>query len=76
MEDKWPSIVITGASGFIGRSLLDCVKEEFSVFAIARRSRKESNVPYHKNIHWIQCDIANEETLNDVMKYINDHGGG
>jgi len=75
MEDKLPSIVITGASGFIGRFLLDSVKDEFSVFAIARRSRKESNVPYHKNIHWIQCDIANEETLNDVMKYINDHGG-
>lgn len=75
MEDKLPSIVITGASGFIGRYLLESVKEEFRIFAIARRSRKESNVPYHKNIHWVQCDIANWDTLSDVMKYINDHGG-
>ena len=36
MEDKLPSLVLTGASGFIGRYLLDSVKEEFSVFAIAR----------------------------------------
>ncbi len=75
MDAKMPSIVITGASGFIGRYLLESVKEEFSVFAIARRSRKESNVPYHKNIHWIQCDIANWDTLSEVVKYINDHGG-
>jgi nucleoside-diphosphate-sugar epimerase len=75
MINKLPSIVITGASGFIGRFLLDNMKEEFIVFAIARRSRKESNIPYHKNIRWIQCDISNWNTLNDVMNYINEHGG-
>ncbi len=75
MINKLQSIVITGASGFIGRFLLDNIKDEFTVFAIARRSRKESNIPYHKNIHWIQCDIANVDTLNDVMNYINDNGG-
>jgi nucleoside-diphosphate-sugar epimerase len=74
MTNKLPSIVITGASGFIGRFLLDNIKEEFTVFAIARRSRKESNIPYHKNIHWIQCDIANWDTLKDIMNYINENG--
>ncbi|MBZ0201098.1 MAG: NAD(P)-dependent oxidoreductase, partial [Ignavibacteriaceae bacterium] len=75
MKNKLPSIVLTGASGFVGRSLLDNIKEEFSIFAIARRSRKESNIPYHKNIHWIQCDIANLDTLNEVMDFINNQGG-
>ncbi|MFH1195816.1 MAG: NAD(P)-dependent oxidoreductase [bacterium] len=75
MLSKLPSIVITGASGFIGRFLLENLREEFTVFAIARRSRKESNIPYHKNIHWIQCDIANRDTLNDVLNYINNNGG-
>jgi nucleoside-diphosphate-sugar epimerase len=70
-----PSIVITGASGFIGRTLLENIKDEFTVYAIARRSRKESNIPYHKNIHWIQCDIANRETLNEVKNYINENAG-
>ncbi|MBU2492950.1 MAG: NAD(P)-dependent oxidoreductase [Bacteroidetes bacterium] len=75
MNNKLPSIVITGASGFVGRFLLENVREEFKVYAIARRSRKESNIPYHKNIHWIQCDIANKDTLNDVKNYINENGG-
>lgn len=75
MSEKLPSIVITGASGFIGRFLLDSVKNEFTVFAIARRSRKESNIPFHKNIHWIQCDIADVDTLDYVAKYISNLGG-
>lgn len=69
------SIVITGANGFIGRTLLDNIKDDFRVYAIARRSRKESNIPYHKNIHWIQCDIANRETLNEVKNYVIENGG-
>ncbi len=73
--NNYPSIIITGASGFIGRMLLENVKEDFTVYAIARRSRKESNIPYHKNIKWIQCDIANRDTLNEVKNFINDNGG-
>ncbi len=75
MTTKLPSLVVTGASGFIGRFLLESIKDEFKIFAIARRSRKEANIPYHKNIHWIQWDVANNETLKDVGKYILDNGG-
>ncbi|MGK9476387.1 NAD-dependent epimerase/dehydratase family protein [Melioribacter sp. OK-6-Me] len=69
------SIVITGASGFIGRTLLESMKDEFTIYAIARRSRKEANIPYHKNINWIQCDIADNQTLNEVTRFINERGG-
>jgi len=75
MVQKLTSIVITGASGFIGRYILDNIKEEYNIFAIARRSRKEANIPYHHNLHWIQCDIANWTALSEVMKYIADNGG-
>jgi len=75
MKRELPSIVITGASGFIGRYVLENVIEEYNVFAIARRSIKAANIPYHKNLHWIQCDIANWNMLQEVMNYINDHGG-
>ena len=71
---KRESIVITGASGFVGKILLDSLKDEYTIFAIARRSRTEANIPYHKNIHWIQCDIANWDTLSDVLKYIKENG--
>ncbi|MBX3043944.1 MAG: NAD(P)-dependent oxidoreductase [Candidatus Kapabacteria bacterium] len=70
-----PSIIITGASGFIGRYLLDSFKEDYIIYAIARRSRTESNIPYHHNIKWIQCDIANEEIMQEVGDYINEQGG-
>jgi nucleoside-diphosphate-sugar epimerase len=70
-----PSIVITGASGFIGSYFIDYIKEEFKIFAIARRSRKEANIPYHPNLYWLQCDISNWATINEAAEYINKQGG-
>ncbi|MBL1211848.1 MAG: NAD(P)-dependent oxidoreductase [Ignavibacteriae bacterium] len=75
MKNKKPSIIITGASGFIGKYILEYLIKDYQVFAIARRSRKLSNVPYHKNLHWLQCDIANKKTLTDVKNYIIENGG-
>ncbi len=70
-----PALVITGASGFIGNHLVDYLKEDYTIFAIARRSRKEANIPYHANLHWLQCDITNWNTLAGAAEYIRKHGG-
>jgi nucleoside-diphosphate-sugar epimerase len=70
-----PSIIITGASGFIGSYVIDYIKEDFKIFAIARRSRKEANIPYHPNLHWLQCDITNQSTLSEAAEYIINKGG-
>jgi len=75
MENKIPSVVLTGASGFIGRYILDDIKEDYNIYAIARRSNKEANVPYHHNINWIQCDIANLKTLCEIKNYLINQGG-
>ena len=75
MKNKLPSLVLTGASGFIGSYLTDYIKGEFTIFAIARRSRNEANIPYHPNLHWLQCDISNWSTLSEAAGYINKHGG-
>ena len=69
------SIIITGASGFIGRNLLDNFKDEYIIYAIARRTRTEANIPYHQNIKWIQCDISNNEVMKEVGQYIIEQGG-
>jgi len=74
-QNKLPTIVITGASGFIGKYFLDFVKESYTVIAIARRSIKETGIPFHQNIHWIQWDIGNESMINEVMGYIMGKGG-
>ncbi len=70
-----PSIVITGASGFIGGYLVDYLKDEYKIFAVARRSRKEANIPYHPNLHWMQWDISNKTSVSDAWKFINEQGG-
>ena len=33
-----PQIVVTGSSGFLGRHLLDELKEKYRIFGIARRT--------------------------------------
>jgi len=75
MKPQLPSILITGASGFIGRSFLDHVKDQFIIFAVARRSSKEANIPQHPNIHWIQWDIAHTAPMTEVIKKIQLQGG-
>jgi len=75
MNEILPGIVVTGASGFIGRHFVIAVSGKFRLFCIARRSQKEVGIPYHKNIHWLQLDITNQNDLRNAFRYIKDHGG-
>jgi nucleoside-diphosphate-sugar epimerase len=75
MSEILPGIMVTGASGFIGRHFVIAVSGKFRLFCIARRSQKEVGIPYHKNIHWLQLDITNQKNLVNASKYIKDHGG-
>lgn len=69
------TVLITGATGFVGRHFLDNIKDEYKVYALARRSRIVTHIPYHKNVQWLQCDIANKSRLNEVKKFLVEHGG-
>lgn len=75
MPVKLPSIIVTGASGIVGRSFLEAIKDDFLIYAIARRSQKEAGVPEHPNIKWIQVDIGNWLSLRWVMHNIKRQGG-
>jgi nucleoside-diphosphate-sugar epimerase len=75
LKGKKPTILITGASGFIGRYFLDVVKEKYSVIAVARRSSTEAGVPFHPNIRWVQWNISNKLRYNEVMGYLIGSGG-
>lgn len=75
MGKSLTGIVVTGASGFIGRNfVIDGVKK-YRLFCIARRSQKESGIPHNENIHWLHADISKWKNLKNVLKYISDHGG-
>lgn len=75
MNLNLPGIVVTGASGFIGRNFVTAACERFRLFCLARRSRVEAKVPEHKNLRWTQVDIADWKHLKEVVRCINDHGG-
>ena len=75
MVNKLPSIIVTGASGIVGRGFLESAKDDFLIYAIARRSQKEAGVPEHPNIRWIQVDIGNWLSLRWVMHNIKRNGG-
>jgi len=70
-----PRLIITGASGFIGRHLLDYFKEEFTIVGLARRSQLHCGAPIHPNITWYQVDIAEREPLAAAFRFIRESGG-
>ncbi|MCD4683804.1 MAG: NAD-dependent epimerase/dehydratase family protein, partial [Bacteroidales bacterium] len=59
-RDRTTTILLTGASGFIGKYLLDNLKEKYQIIAMARRSGTEAGVPFHPNVRWVQWDIGNK----------------
>ncbi len=73
-NEKLPGILVTGASGFIGRHFVIAVAEKFRLFCIARRSQKEAGIPYRNTIHWLQADITKWKDLLNVSEYIKNHG--
>ena len=72
---KLPVIIITGASGFIGRHLLDDLAKDHRIFAIARRSPQECKAPVLPNIAWIRADVGDWESISRAFREIATAGG-
>lgn len=70
-----PSLIITGASGFIGRHVLQALAEDYRIFALARRSQLRCGAPIHENIRWIQVDIRHEVLVAAAFQSIREEGG-
>ncbi len=67
MKQNLPVIIVTGASGFIGRHFLEQAQEEYIIYAFARRTMQEVGVSPHKNIKWILVDIGEKDLLSEVI---------
>ena len=74
-NNSLPTVVITGASGFIGRNFIETFKENFNIVAIARRSQQEVGIPRHKNIRWFLADVADRDSVREILHEIKDEGG-
>ncbi len=75
MTPNLPALVLTGASGIVGRNFLQAIQDRFLVYAIARRPQNKAGVPNHPNIRWIQVDIGDAEALETVTHEIERQGG-
>ncbi len=75
MDMSLPGIVVTGASGFVGRNFLEAATGKYRLFCLARRSQREAGIPKNDNIHWTQVDIGKWDTLRDVVTRVKDNGG-
>ena len=72
---RTPTIILTGASGLIGRTLLDEWKNDYRIFAVARRTQQECEAPVHPNIAWMRADISDEARISEVFREIATAGG-
>lgn len=68
-------IVVTGASGFIGRHFIEATKEKYRLFCLARRSQLESGIPKHQNIFWTQVDIGSFDSISELAESIRKRDG-
>ena len=75
VADTKPTILVTGASGFIGRHFLNAIKDDFKIYALARTSQKKAGIPAHPNIVWVLGDISNEDTVKRITSKIAAKGG-
>jgi nucleoside-diphosphate-sugar epimerase len=75
MDNQLPGIVVTGASGFVGRNFLASIAGRYRLFCLARRSRLEAGIPEYENMRWTQVDVASWDTLRDVVRCVKEHGG-
>ena len=55
---KYKSVLVTGATGFIGSYLIDeLVKREVDVIASSRSSKKELSNNWSNEVNYIQADL-------------------
>lgn len=75
MDYRLPGLILTGASGFVGRNFIKAAADNFRLFCVGRRSMEEAGVQACRNLRWTQVDIADWANLKDLIQQVTDHGG-
>ena len=68
-------ILVTGASGFVGSHFLKAIKDDYYIYAVARRKQHASGVPVQENIHWLRGDLGDRNTVQRITEHIALEGG-
>lgn len=70
-----PGLIITGASGFVGRHLVQAVRDDYRVFAVARRSQGRSGIASHANVCWLEADVGERPQIESAFRQVRERGG-
>ena len=63
MENQ-KTILICGATGFIGRNLTEHYSKNNKVVAVYNKRKPNYN---HPNVKWIKADLRNPENIKDIL---------
>jgi len=69
------SLIITGATGFIGGYLVRALQQKYRLYCIGRLTPAEAGAPEGPDIHWFQVDVGQFEALRQVFCDIRRRGG-
>jgi nucleoside-diphosphate-sugar epimerase len=70
-----PSILVTGASGFIGRNFVEAAKDHFRIIGLSRSITERPQVADHPNVEWLVADIGNIFVLRKTLASLRVSGG-
>ncbi len=65
-----PRLLVTGASGFIGRHIVAALQHTHEIHAFARRAPHEARAPEGPNITWHQVDLGDDGPLDEAFDRI------
>lgn len=63
-KDNKNSILITGGSGLVGRSLISALKDKYKIVCLDRAGRQ----PLDKNVEYVKGDINDEKLLDKIVR--------
>ena len=75
MAQQLPRLILTGASGFVGRRLLELLAPQQRIEAVDLRSQGESGAPSHPNVRWHQLDLGDGEATAAFCRELARDGG-
>lgn len=71
----YPRVAITGATGFVGRHLVEALPQHCEVWALSRSSPSLRGLSLPVNVRWLPVDVARPRDLRAAVEAIRRAGG-